>query len=474
MNGLIKTTSANRLSTAGWLLVSGIAVEATIPNGTSVKLALRAAGGEWKKWGGSAWESLATQSLTAESLLSEGNSPAELAALTDTDLAWLADTEVDIAMALSNGETSDSPLVESIELSGSVGEDVYTKVMSSSVLSLSSNGEPVEILKIDQTMSSSGAGSVVLTCSMLDEQGAWGDYIPLSEAKDASAVAIKLRATLGVGVIDGADLAAIASVVLTHRMDNVAIFSEGTGQIVTRTYDFLHEMGKCHLMCKRPIVKDAFLRAYVALRPHPVQVTNELLGVGTGASATYTVAHPEGVAPHTLVVKVDGEITGAFNVNSATGNITLTVPSGAEIRVDYQHNWALEEWVPMVKDAEYPDTQSPLIVNDQFNYSAGSGGDRGSISAVRVELEQGKGTVLGEELGKATGAQQRFSLAHRPRPYTIVVKGDGAPLDPSAYFWSDEGQLLYVTAPYDTELTVDYQWLGLPPSVRSIAAVWNV
>ena len=104
MNGLIKSTAATRISTADWLAVTGITVDAVIPAGTALKLALRTAGGEWKGWSGSAWASLSTQTLTADSLLSEGNTKAEIEALTDTELAWLADEEVEIALALSKGD----------------------------------------------------------------------------------------------------------------------------------------------------------------------------------------------------------------------------------------------------------------------------------------------------------------------------------------------------------------------------------
>ncbi len=474
MNGLIKTTSVTKISTAEWLAVTGIAVTAIIPSGTSLKLALRTAGGEWKKRSGGAWASLSTQALTAESLLSEGNTKAEIEALDSAALAWLVDTEIEIALALSTGDTADSPQVESIVISGTTAEDQYAKVVESLPLMLSGNGEPVEILGIDSLKSVTANGTVTLECSLMESGVKWSEFGALSEAPGKFAVAIKLRATLAVTVIGGADSATITSVKLVHRIDNVAVFGEGVGQIVTRTYEFLHDMGRCHLMCKRPIVKDASLRAYVALRSKPIQVTNELLGAGTGAPATYTVAHPEGLAPHTMVVRVNGDFTGVYNLNSATGKVTMTAPAGAEIRADYQYNWELEEWIPMVKDAEYPDTQSPLIVNDQFNYSAGAEGDRGSISAIKVELEQGKGIVTGESLGAATGAPQAFTLAHRPRPHTIVAKGNGTPLASSAYYWHDEGRLLWVTAPNGTVLTVDYQWLGLPPSVRSIAAVWNV
>ncbi len=474
MNGLIKTTSVTKVSTADWLAVTGITVTATIPAGASLKMSIRTAEGEWKAWGGSAWASLSTQTLTADSLLSEGNTKAEIEALDSAALAWLVDKEIEIALALSTGDTADSPQVESIVISGATAEDQYAKVVESLPLMLSGNGEPVEILRIDSLKSVTANGTVTLECSLMESGGTWSEFGALSEAQGKFAVAIKLRATLAVTVIGGADSATITSVKLTHRIDNVAVFGEGTGQIVTRTYEFLHEMGKCHLMCKRPIVKDASLRAYVALRSNPIQVTNELLGVGTGAPATYTVAHPEGLAPHTMGIRVNGEFTGVYSLNSATGMITLTAPEGAEVRGDYQYNWELEEWIPMVKDAEYPDTQSPLIVNDQFNYSAGADGDRGSISAVKIELEQGKGTVTGEELGIATGAPQAFTLAHRPRPHTIVAKGGGSPLESSAYYWHDEGRLLWVTAPNGTALTADYQWLGLPPSVRSVAAVWNV
>ncbi|MGI6253622.1 MAG: hypothetical protein ACOYJV_09320 [Aminivibrio sp.] len=473
MIGMITTTPATRLSTHGWLSVTGISITGDIPGDTDVRLALRAGGGPWKKWDTSQWVNLPEQSLTAENLLQSGNTLDEIETLTESDLEWLCGEEIDAAIALS-AESIESPELEMVAIEGVASSDVYSKTLESTPLMLSKNGDAVQILKIDHLKSTSANGEVLLTCSMLDGSGNWSEWVPLEGMEGQFAVAIKLRARLTVSVIDGPDQAAITSVTLDHRIDNVAIFSEGTGQIVTRTYEFLHEMGKCHLMCKRPIVKDASLRAYVALRPHPINVERELLGAGTGSPAVFTLANPEGVAPHSLRIEVNGEVTGAYNFNSATAQITITAPAGSEIRATYQHSWELEEWIPMAKDAEYPDTQSPLVVNDQFNYFSGAEGPRGSVSAIKVELEQGRGSIEGEALGTATGISQPFSLAHRPREGHIQVKANGALLDPSAYYWDDEGSLLWVTGPSGAELTADYQWLGLPPSVRSIAAVWNV
>ena len=63
--------------------VSGISITASTPDGTSMKFVVSLNGGEWKHYNTSsgAWESVATQDITADSVMAEGNTKAELESL---------------------------------------------------------------------------------------------------------------------------------------------------------------------------------------------------------------------------------------------------------------------------------------------------------------------------------------------------------------------------------------------------------
>jgi hypothetical protein len=294
--------------------------------------------------------------------------------------------------------------------------------------------------------------------------------MPLADIKDKTATAVVFKAALSVQTAGGADSANLASIGVSHRTDGVATFTEGVGRIVTVTLDLYNDQAKAHAMVKWRPVKDASIRGYASFRTSPVQVSDEILGTADGTAQHFGLAHPVKVAPHTLAVKFNGVPTSSYSFNSSTGEVAVSAASGVIITCSYQYDWEPETWQPMVHDASYPDTRNVLLVNEQFNISTPDGGP---VVSFMVEIEQGKGSVSGEALGTATGVETPYILAHRPKPETIAVKANGSPIDATQHHFSEIGQVLYVTAASGSILTADYDWLGEPPEVASIAAVWN-
>jgi hypothetical protein len=294
--------------------------------------------------------------------------------------------------------------------------------------------------------------------------------MPLGSVKGRFAKAAVFRAEVSVSAVDSSDSVSLTKISVTHRADNVATLTEGIGRIVTVTLDLYNDQSKIHAMVKWLPVKDAGIRAYASFRTAPVQVNDEFLGEADGTAQQYELSHQENVAPHTLTVKLNGMPTGAYSFNSSTGRVAVAAAAGVIVTASYEYNWAPEEWRPMTHDASYPDTRNVPLASEQFNLSVENAGP---IVSFMVEAEQGKGSVEGEEIGVASGIETPYILAHRPKPETITVKADGTPIPASQFRYSEEGGVLFVTSEMGGELTADYDWLGEPPEVVSIAAIWN-
>ena len=327
-----------------------------------------------------------------------------------------------------------------------------------------------EILDAQAVSSTAGNGAVNITAALQAEDNSWSDYMPLAGIKNQLAKSVVFMADVSVGAVNGPDSANLASVSLAYRAGGLANFTEGIGRIITLTLDLYNDQGKAHAMVKWHPVKDAGIRAYASFRASPVQVTDEVLGTADGTPQHFALAHPEKVAPHTLAVKFGGLAAGTCSFNSSTGEITVTAAAGTIITASYQYNWEPETWLPMQHAASYPDNKDVLLVNEQFSLSAPQ---RGPIVALMVEAEQGMGTAEAEALGTASGIEMPYLLAHRPRPDTIKVKANGAALAPGLYHFDEGGQVLYANAPSGEALTADYDWLGEPPEVSAVSAVWN-
>lgn len=472
---LITTTTASQLTCAEMSVVKNIEITSEEPTGTAAHYAVKVDDGTWKKFNVStnAWVDLTTQAITSTSLIAEGNTKAELQALTSTLLTSFVGNKINFAVALSEEDTATSSAsLTKITINGQTGSTVTRAIVESDAFQLATTSGAVEILNIEAEKTETSGGTVTIEASTQGSDDKWSDYTAIKNLVTnpaSTAKAIKFRATLDAPT-PGTSIAAVSSVSIKHRTDNVAVFAEGEGVCISQTYNFAAEMATAHLMVKHPIVQDTEVKAFISLRAQPVDVKDEVLGTGTGAQQTVTLKNPAKVASHKFRLYFDGtQQTEGFAFSSTDAKVTFTAPQGVAVTADYTYNWEKEVFVEMTHDATYADKDDNDLVDDQFNYTKTKDADpSGAVSCIKISLNQLKGTVKDEALGTGTGALQSFKLAHNAKSETIVVA-------PSTATWKykESTKTLFVTAPNGAAVSASYKWVAETNYLESIACIWN-
>ena len=472
---LVKTNTATAIDLENYSTVTGLAIVSEEPAGTAAGYVLALDDGAWQMYDTNqgAWVDVATQALTASSVLAEGNTKAELLALTATQLDRFAGHAVHIAVAMSQSDTTlNIPSLTSVKFIGQSNDRLTKKTVESPEISLTELDADVEILDITVDKEEVAGGGVAVKAATKDKDGNWSEYVDFENLLTSPATvakAIKFKGVL-TSPDPGNSSATLRSVSIKHRTDNVAVFSEGTGVCLTKTYNFVNPISRAHLMVKHPIVQDTEISAQIALRETPNTVAGEVLGTGTGAQQTVTLAHTENLASHNFALYFDGvkQSAAVYSYSPTDGQVTFTAPEGASVTADYIYGWTDEVFVDMVHDTEYPDKDDNNLVDDQFDYAAGEGDPRGSVGTVRVTLTQKTGTVRNEALGTGTGTQQSFKLAHHAKAETITVTPAGA-----TWRYKDNTDVLLVTAPQGAAISVSYDWAARTNYLESIACIFN-
>ena len=167
--------------------VDGVTVTGTEPSGTSRRVAFKV-DGTWYKLSGSGsvtLSALTTQTLTADSLLSEGNTVTEIAAA--TSIAGFVGKSVYVAVALmAPGDAAEMPTLH-LEIVGKSNANQTTLSETSAAISLAS--EAVEVIDLSAAVTASGGASATVTVS-LQQNGTWSSFMPLATARRQSATAI--------------------------------------------------------------------------------------------------------------------------------------------------------------------------------------------------------------------------------------------------------------------------------------------
>lgn len=466
--GLIVTTVASEADSSTFPKISGIEITADEPANTATKYVFKI-NDTWMHYAGSAWSDVATQDITASSVMTEGNTKEEVNAVPASAFTAWQGKKVNVAVALQTTDMNVQPSITAIKIKGESGAQQLTDTVNHTAINLADTD--VEILDITVDSSVVGAGAVDVQASVC-QNGSWSEYKSYKNYVTnpaTTASAIKFRSVLSVKT-PGTDRATIKAISIKHRTDNIAVFSEGTGVCVTQTHNFVNNIGRAHLMVKHPIVADTEIKAYVSLRKQPSYVYGEVIGTGDGQKHTVKLAHTEGLASHGFALYFDGvaQAASTYSFSPSDGQVTYTAPEGEPVTVDYIHGWSKEEWVEMKHDTQYPDKNDNNSVDDQFDYLAGEGDPTGSVGAVKVALTQNTGTVKNAELGIGTGEQQSFKLPHHAKAETIVVSPAEA-----TWKWRDNTDVLLISAPKGEPITVSYSWAARTNYLESIACVFN-
>lgn len=468
---LIITTTASAADSSDFPTVTGMEITATEPEHTATRYLIKT-DDTWQKYDttNSIWVDATEQNLTAASVMSEGNTATVINNLPEAAFSDFTGKTVNVAAALQTTDTSVQPTVTSITVKGRSGTQTLSKTVTHDTVTLAD--AEVEIVDIHVETEEVGEGKATVQASIQKADNSWTEYQSYDNfvtSPATTAKAIKFRSVLSVRQI-GVDSARVVSISVKHRTDNVAVFSEGTGVVLTKTYNFVNSISRAHLMVKHPIVQDTEVTAQISLREAPHTVTGEVLGNGTGAAQTVTLAHNDSVASHNFALYFDGVQQSAANYSFSPtdGQVTFNAPEGVSVTADYVYGWTKEQFVDMLHDTEYPDKNDNNLVDDQFDYVAGDDGLKGSVGTVRVTLIQHTGTVRDEALGTGTGSQQSFKLAHHAKAETITVT-------PAEATWrfKDNTDVLQVTAPQGEVISVSYDWAARTNYLDSIACIFN-
>lgn len=441
--------------------ITGITTEGIQPANTSCHVAFKV-DGVWNKLaissGTASLTALETQEITADSLIAEGNTVAELQSVTDCTpfvgklvypaVALYADSSAEVMPTF--GMTVNALVDTTV--------NVYSFTDYSQEYAIS-DGDDVSIISLVAETELKGNGKVDITAK-IKSNGEWSEYMSLNAVQMKQASAIQLKAVYTVQNTDGSDSAKISGVVIKYNTAG-AVTSNSTTEIVTVTQKFTNDLTYVHAYCKHKELIDAKINAYCSIRKQPQKRVQYQVGNGTGALKTYTLPD-SGVNQDTLAVYVDGKFISDFGYNTETSEITLTADKDAVVSASYEYGWEMSDWLPMEQGISQINDSGNYTT--EYTYTIPSHDGIFTVTAVKFELARPEGHVDNETIGTGTGRRQMIRLPHIARKETIVCNGK--------WSYDYDNQRLTIIAPENEPIVISYDWIAESPKVYSIAAGW--
>lgn len=406
---------------------------------------------------------LSTQTITIDSLLLEGNTVDELAAITSI-VAFLG-KQVYTAIALDAPPDAEVMPSLSIELKTRNNQDQFQQDELSAEYTLS-NTTDISIVSITADTTATGQATVSIKVS-LKQSGIWSGWMSLIAAKDQKASAIKYKATYTVSTLDGTDTAKVNKVSVIYCSGSANV-SGDTAEILTKTQDYENGLSYIQCLVKHKALMDAQIKAYASYRPAPKKRTMINVGSGNGKTQTVTLGlagvADTGINHNTLSVQFDGKSVFDYSYNTETSEVTFTAAESVAVTASYEYGWKAETWVEMTE-------QATQIYNDsgyygtKFAYTLPSDlAESQAISNVKVQLYRPSGTAKDVVLGTATGKRQLFVLPHFAKKETITCTG--------SWSYDDDNRILTVVADKDTEIKISYTWIAEAHEIYGLTAGW--
>jgi hypothetical protein len=442
--------------------ITGITTEGIQPANTTRHVAFKV-DDAWKKLtigngGAATLTNLATQNITAASLISEGNTVAELANV--TSVPGFVGKLVYPAVALYAGESATVMPTFGMTIEGEIDTTIntytYTDYSQEYVLSTEAD---VPIVSCVADTTTTGNGSVDIT-ARIKQGDTWSEYMSLESLHMKEANAIQLKAVYNVQTTSGADSCTIDKVTITYNTAG-AIVSDATTEIVTVTQEFTNDLTYVHAYAKHEALNDAEIKAFCSLRKTPQKRTMYQIGNGTGANRVYQL-QDTGVNQDTLMIYVDGNIVQDFSYNTETSQVSLTAPNGSVVSASYEYGWESSDWIEMTKGTTQVNDSG--LYTTEYTYVIPTHEQSLTVTAVKYALVRPEGTVTNETIGVGTGKRQLFQLPHIAKKETMQCSGQ--------WNFDQETNILTVIAPEGSDIVVSYNWIAETPKIYGIAAGW--
>lgn len=439
--------------------VSGFTVKGIEPANTKRRVAFKVED-KWNKLSAEgALTPLTTQKITADSVLEDGNTVAELEAITIT--TGLAGKLIYPAVALyADPEAEVMPtfgMTVKAEIDTTV--NVYSYTGYSQEYNLST-GEDVQVINVVAETETTGEGNVVVT-ARLKQGGEWTDYMALSDTAMKQASALQLKAVYTVTNTDGSQSAKVKNVTIRYTTSGATVNGVPT-DIVTKTQRFTNDLVYAHCYVKHKKLQDAVIDAYCSLRKRPKSKSMYQFGNGTGALNTYKLPDA-GINQDTLSVYVDGKVVYDFGYNTETSEITLTADKDTALSASYECGWEMSEWIKMVQGVSQINDGGGYTTEYSYTVPTHEGYEY-TVTAIKYSLVRPEGKVTEEAIGVGTGKRQMIELPHFAKKESIVCNG--------AWSYDYDRKLLTVIAPEGEDIVISYDWIAETPTVYAISAGW--
>ena len=464
-------TAKNPISLLDKISIKGFTIDGVQPANTNRKVAFKV-DNKWNKLTTEgALSPLPTQAITSDSVLAEGNTVAELTAL--TNVPSLAGKLVYPAFALyADSEATVMPTIGmTVKAEIDTTVNVYTKTAYSQEFVLH-NKRDVLVKSISVDSNTKGNGKVTLKAryatfdeTAITEEGAeltekWSDYVDLLSVINVKCHKLQIKADYQVSITDGSDSATLNDVIITYAKDVVAK-ADGTTDLVTLTEKFTNDLTYVHAYIKHAPLIDADLKAYVRLQKTPKNAEFKLIGYGTGARKTYKVTD-DGINQDSLMVYVNGKVVYDFDFNTETLEITLVADVDVPINATYEFGWELFNYVEMQKGVSQVNDSGAYTT--EYSYTIPEHEGEYTVTAIKYELIRPEGKVADEVIGVGTGKRQIIQLPHFARKETISCNGK--------WSYDYDSKRLTVIAPADTDIVISYDWIAESPVVYAVMAGW--
>lgn len=403
---------------------------------------------------------VATQNITEESVLLEGNTVEQLASV--TSIPDFVGKTIYPVIALSAPESQTAVPTLKIGIITGSNTALYERYEESAVLELAD--EDVDIISITADTGATGGGQATVQAKF-KTNGTWGSYIDTKNVANIKASAVQFRARYVVGRLDGTESAQVNGITMIYSGSDAKISGETTELLlVTKHFAEKGANGLAFAQCmvKHGKLQDAGIRAFLSTR---TEVQERIMyPIGTGTGERQTVRLPDtGIAYNTVQVQVNGEIVKGYSVNTETNEISIAADRGMAITASYEYGWEDEEWteMPLVTCQPY---DSGEVYASKFQIAIPDADENKTVTCIKFVLERNEGDVTDKVLAVATGDVQVFQLEHYARTDTIQCSGE--------WVYDEVTRILMVQHTQGENITISYHWVSESHEIYAVAAGW--
>lgn len=437
--------------------VTGFTISGEQPENTERRIAFKI-DGELKKFSGSDLVRLSGDE-TFDNIIQNGNTVAELLAL--TNIPAFVGQKIYPIIALSASDSAEEMPTIKLALNGVTNSQQLTKTVETAELSLS-DSDAVPIVSITANTTCTASGAINVSVALLNGSE-WGDFMPIADAADQSANAVKFKIVYSVDEVGNEHSAKLNSIIIrTSQGQTVVTGADADFYSTVQNYE--EDLQTCYLVVRHKTLFDSMLSAFVTFGTAPKKRTLIAIGTGNGSSTLYDLPDT-GIHPSTMNIFVNGVAVADFGYSTNTNKVRVTAPADAAITASYEYDWQPEVWHEMTKEIDqqlYPDgnrmTRFAYSLDDEQTANM-------QISAVRVVMSRPSGSIVNQSLGTATGKTQQVVLSHAAVQSSIQMNAQ--------WSYNPDDKILTFVAAKGTAIKISYDWLGEQITVYSWAAGWN-